>query len=70
MTYIGATRGEMNMDNQMRDEVARLYPGNVSSDFEDRVRRDIIDWILLTPIPLSGMDMKDVIKLFWNERLN
>jgi hypothetical protein len=70
MTYIRGTEGELTMDNLMRDEVARLYPGNMSSDFEDNVRRDIIDWILLTPIPLSGMDMKDVIKLFWNERLN
>ena len=58
------------MDYIMADEVARLYPGNVSSALEDSVRRDIIDWILLTPTPLTGMDMKDVIKLFWNERLN
>jgi len=58
------------MDNLMRDEIARLYPGNVSSDFEGNVRREIIDWILLTTTSLTGMDMKDVIKLFWNERLN
>ena len=58
------------MDYIMADEVARLYPGNVSSALEDSVRRDIIDWILNTTIPLRGMDMKDVIKLFWNERLN
>ena len=56
----------------MRDEVARLYPANVSSDFENNVRGELIDWILLapTPIKLTGMDMKDVIKMFWNERLN
>jgi hypothetical protein len=60
------------MDNVMRDEVARLYPANVSSDFENNVRGELIDWILLapTPIKLTGMDMKDVIKMFWNERLN
>lgn len=58
------------MDYIMADEVARLYPGNVSGALEDSVRRDIIDWILNTAIPLRGMDMKDVIKLFWNERLN
>lgn len=58
------------MDYIMADEVARLYPGNVSSALENSVRRDIIDWILNATVPLSGMDMKDVIKLFWNERLN
>ena len=58
------------MDNLMRDEVARLYPSNVSSALENSVRRDIIDWILNATVPLSGMDMTDVIKMFWNERLN
>jgi len=60
------------MDSMMRDEIARLYPGNVSSDFEDNVRGEIIDWILLAPTPLklSGVDMKEVIAMFWNERLN
>lgn len=57
-------------DAAVCDEVARLYPGNVSSDFENNIRREIIDWILLTTTSLTGMDMKDVIKLFWNERLN
>jgi hypothetical protein len=54
----------------VRDEVARLYPGNVSSDFENNVRREIIDWILSTVTPLGHLDMRDVIKTFWNERLN
>lgn len=58
------------MDYIMADEVARLYPSNVSSEFEGDVRREIIGWILLTTTSLTGMDMKDVIKLFWNERLN
>ena len=58
------------MDYIMADEIARLYPGNVSSALEDSVRRDIIDWILNATIPLTGMDMTDVIKMFWNERLN
>ena len=58
------------MDNVMRDEVARLYPANASSDFENNVRREIIDWILLTTTSLTGMDMKDVIKMFWKEKLN
>jgi hypothetical protein len=60
------------MDSMMRDEIARLYPGNVSSDFEDNVRGELIDWILLAPTPLklSGVDMKEVIAMFWNERLN
>lgn len=74
MTYIGGTQGEMTMDNLMRDEVARLYPGNVSSDFEQIVRGEIVDWILtasnFTAAVTRGLDMKDVIKMFWNERLN
>ncbi len=57
------------MDAIVFDEVARLYPANVSSELENQARIDIIDWILTTPTPTTGMDMKDVIKLFWNERL-
>jgi len=59
------------MDYIMRDEVARLYPGNVSSDFEDNVRGEIIKWIFSTPAnTIKGKDMKEVIATFWNERLN
>ena len=58
------------MDYIMADEVVRLYPGNVSSEFEQIVRGEIVDWILSTLTPLGHLDMKDVIKMFWNERLN
>lgn len=58
------------IDAAVRDEVARLYPGNVSSDFEQIVRYDIIGWILATPTTTRGVDMKEVIKMYWNERLN
>jgi len=60
------------MDRMVIDEVARINAYDVQSDFEDNVRGEIIDWILLapTPIKLSGVDMKDVIAMFWNERLN
>lgn len=58
------------MDAIVYDEVARLYPASVSGELENQARADIIDWLLATPTPTIGMDMKDVIKLFWNERLN
>lgn len=59
------------MDYIMYDEIVRLYPGNVSSDFEDTVRGEIIEWILSTPsAETSGKNLKDVIEMFWSERLN
>ena len=58
------------IDAAVRDEVARLYPGNVSSDFENRVLGEITDWIMSTPVGLLPKDMRDVIKTYWDERLN
>lgn len=54
----------------VKDEVARLYPVNVSSDFEDSLRSEIIDWTLSVPVGILPKDMKDTIQQFWNERLN
>ena len=57
-------------DNAVIDEMFRVHiPGTVSSDFEYMVRSEIVDWIEENKQVL-GMDMRDVIKLFWNERLN
>ena len=56
------------MDYAMADEVARLYPDNVSSDFEDSVRGEIIEWIMSQPKIFD--DMKNAINAYWNERLN
>ena len=58
------------MDSVIDDEIERIYADDVSGEFESNIRREIIDWILSTVTPLSRLDMKDVIKLFWNERLN
>lgn len=58
------------IDAAVLDEVVRLYPGNVSSDFEQIVRGEIVDWILATSTVTRGVDMKEVIKMYWNERLN
>lgn len=56
------------MDYAMADEVARLYPDSVSSDFEDSVRGEIIEWIMSQPKIFD--DMKNAINAYWNERLN
>jgi hypothetical protein len=52
------------------DEIARLGASPVNGELESNIRREIIDWILSTVTPLGHLDMKDVIKMFWNERLN
>ena len=58
------------MDSVTYDEIARLGASPVNGELESNVRREIIDWILSTVTPLGHLDMKDVIKMFWNERLN
>ena len=59
------------MDYVMADEVARIHPVDVLSEFEQDLQGAIVYWMLnTTSVDTYGMDMKDVIKLFWNERLN
>ncbi len=59
------------MDYVMADEVARIHPVDVLSEFEQDLQGAIVYWMLnTTSVNTYGMDMKDVIKLFWNERLN
>lgn len=54
----------------VNDEIARINATNVSGDLEQEVRKDIIQWLIRSPIDMSRLDMSDVIKQFWNERLN
>ena len=58
------------MDNVVQDEVARINPVEFLGDFEYQVRDEIFYYIMGIPVGLLPTDMKDVIKLFWNERLN
>ncbi len=58
------------LDNTVCDEIARLQAVNVMGGFEHSVRGEILDWILSTPVGLLPAQMEDVIKQFWNERLN
>jgi hypothetical protein len=58
------------MDSVMYDEISRLGAAPVNGELESNVRREIIDWILSTVTPLSHLDMKDVITMFWKEKLN
>ena len=55
---------------EVKDEIARLYPYNVNSEMENAYRGEIVDWLLTTSKDTRGMDMKEVIKMFWDERLN
>ena len=58
------------MDHVMADEVARIHPVDVLSEFEQDLQGAIVYWMLnTTSVDTYGMDMKDVIKMFWNERL-
>ena len=53
------------------DEMLRVHTqGAVRSDFEYIVHSEIVEWMEQRKEQVLGMDMRDVIKLFWNERLN
>ena len=53
------------------DEMFRIHTqGTVRSDFEYIVHSEIVEWMEPRNEQLLGMDMRDVIKQFWNERLN
>lgn len=60
------------MDDVVYDEVARINPVGVLSEFEQDLQGAIVAWWMLQPNTSMtyGMDMADIAKLFWNERLN
>ena len=65
------------MDNVVADEIARINPVDVMSEFEGDVRYDVLKWLWNNPqqesmtSPHTGLlDWKKAAKLFWNERLN
>jgi hypothetical protein len=58
------------LDRVVHDELARLQAADVSGDFEDAVHSEIVDWIIGTSVAPLPKNMKDVIEMFWKERLN
>ena len=59
------------MDIMVNDEFARINARDVMSEFEQDCQGAIVYWMFnTTSVNTYGMDMKEVIKLFWNERLN
>lgn len=60
------------------DEMKRIYPSSVKSEFEYSVEADIFKWLEDTggvySHPTSTRprfkDTKELIKAYWNERLN
>jgi hypothetical protein len=59
------------MDNVVQDEIARINPVGVLSELEQDLQGAIVYWMLnTTSVDTYSMAMKEVIKLFWNERLN
>lgn len=58
------------MDNVVRDEVARLYPNDVESDFEVDVQKDILAWAKNQPTGKFWSTRDQVVNEYWNERLN
>lgn len=60
------------------DEMKRIYPSSVKSEFEHNVEADIFKWLEDTggvySHPTSTRprfeDAKELIKAYWNERLN
>ena len=57
------------MDSLVYEESSFVNARPTTSAFEHDVMSDIVEYIMDTP-STQGMDMKDVIKIFWNERLN
>lgn len=51
------------------DESRLVNPRPTTSAFEHNVLVDIVEYIMNTP-STQGMDMRDAIQQFWNERLN
>ena len=57
------------MDSLVYEESSFVNARPTTSAFEHDVLCDIVEYIMNTP-STQGMDMRAVIRQFWNERLN
>lgn len=61
------------MDPYVLDEIKRINIAGiseVSSEFEQAVYREIIDWMLKTDIDLSQLTKAEIYETFWEEKLS
>ena len=65
----GSTNTGQSMINIIVEESRLVNARPTTSDFEHDVLVEIVEYIMNTPSTL-GMDMRDAIKQYWNERLN
>jgi hypothetical protein len=65
----GSTKSGQSMINIIVEESRLVNARPTTSSFEYEVLHEIVEYIMNTP-STQGMDMRDAIKQFWNERLN
>jgi hypothetical protein len=65
----GSTNTGKSMINTIVEESRLVNARPTTSAFEHDVLCDIVEYIMNTP-STRGMDMRDAIKQYWNERLN
>jgi hypothetical protein len=65
----GSTNTGKSMINTIVEESRLVNARPTTSAFEHDVLCDIVEYIMNTPSS-RGMDMRDAIKQYWNERLN
>jgi hypothetical protein len=51
------------------DELRRIYPQSVKSDFELEIRKEVEDWMKKQPADIWATPGQ-AYEQFWNERLN
>jgi hypothetical protein len=52
------------------DELRRIYPQSVKSDFELEIRKEVEDWMKKQPADKFWVTPGQAYEQFWNERLN
>jgi hypothetical protein len=52
------------------DELRRIYPQPVKSDFELEIRKEVEDWMKKQPADKFWVTPGQAYEQFWNERLN
>lgn len=65
----GSTKTGQSMINIIAEESRLVNARPTTSAFEHDVLCDLVEYIMNTP-STRGMDVRDAIKQYWNERLN
>lgn len=67
--FASSAKPGKSMMNIIIEESSFVNARPTTSSFEYEVLHEIVEYIMNTP-STQGMDMRDAIKQFWNERLN